>query len=657
MKAAKSWNKDVLDNMAHKKVRISSLAKWYFGTYSARILNNTNIKKLAWRLIHDKETLWIRILRIKYGSGDTLVLVVQLDSGLTTSCLAFISLLILFGIVYQRIATKAPKASFGDDQVAWLHSMNGSFSVKSAYSIYLEIPKNLGATLVLKEETPKDIHKDSEDRYRTWYFPKHDFTLMMLWSRFIIVGEEQMINGSASGTFDLQLDKVDDDWARELPNLDYAIISGGHWFFRVMYLHEGDNLVGCVYCGQPNVTSYNSDFPLRKAFRTAFNYINNGCKECGKLVTVLRTFAPAHFENGAWNTGGYCNRTGPASESEVDPGMFEWQVRNAQMEEFEKARKEGMEKGQSFEVLDVTVAMMMRPDGHPGDHWGNKWMRGYNDCTHWCLPGPVDLWSELLLAILNKRTNLSPLGGGVISTASKGEDSARHKVKNVDIWRSACLAHLYRALCRASRVDCKKIDGPLTFLLDWAWIRLLYLSPVPREPRSFSLANRWRNWKHDRVDPNIIPAEIYMHSVVWSATVPLVSFECIEWHATDRYRRQFRFVQGVPHEDRNLDKAHGEVLTGGPKNINWATAPTHYSWTNRHHHVLSELPMPSQHPLDTYMHWYRGKFGNRLNLSNLVGEENDEGNQDLDEGNQDMDDDNKEQEPHSPQIPHPNPLP
>ncbi|QHO47518.1 Serine/threonine protein phosphatase 7 long form isogeny [Arachis hypogaea] len=140
-------------------------------------------------------------------------------------------------------------------------------------------------------------------------------------------------------------------------------------------------------------------------------------------------------------------------------------------------------------------------------------------------------------------------------------------------WRSACLAHLYRALCRASRVDY-------------------------------------------RVDPNIIPAEIYMHSVVWSATVPLVSFECIEWHATDRYRRQFRFVQGVPHEDRNLDKAHGEVLTGGPKNINWATAPTHYSW----------------HPLDTYMHWYRGKFGNRLNLSNLVGEENDEGNQDLDEG-------------------------
>ncbi|RYR54680.1 hypothetical protein Ahy_A06g029984 [Arachis hypogaea] len=224
-------------------------------------------------------------------------------------------------------------------------------------------------------------------------------------------------------------------------------------------------------------------------------------------------------------------------------------------------------------------------------------------------------------------------------------------------WGSACLAHLYRALYRASRYNCKEIDGSLTLLLCWAWIRLPYLSPLPREPRSFPLANRWRNWERgdrryrylklahfrkafdelqegqfvwvayavDRVDPNIIPAEIYMQSVVWSVTVPLVSFECTEWHATDRVRRQY-------------------------------------------HYVLSELPMPSQHPLDTYLNWYRSKYGDRLALSNLVGEENDEGNQDLDvgnedmyegnedtnEGGQDMDEDNEEQEQHiSPPIPPP----
>ncbi|RYR38324.1 hypothetical protein Ahy_A09g043344 [Arachis hypogaea] len=100
-------------------------------------------------------------------------------------------------------------------------------------------------------------------------------------------------------------------------------------------------------------------------------------------------------------------------------------------------------------------------------------------------------------------------------------------------WGSACLVHLYRSLCRASCFNCKKIDGPLTLLLAWVWIRLPYLAPVPRKPRSFSLSNRYN-------------------------------------------------------------------------------------------HILTELPVLPQHPLDIYMHWYRTKYGNHLNLSNLVVQENDE---------------------------------
>ncbi|XLU53357.1 hypothetical protein S245_048005, partial [Arachis hypogaea] len=87
----------------------------------------------------------------------------------------------------------------------------------------------------------------------------------------------------------------------------------------------------------------------------------------------------------------------------------------------------------------------------------------------------------------------------------------------------------------------------------------------------------WVAYAVDRVDPNIIPPEIYMQSVVWSATVSLVSFECIEWHATDRFRRQFDFVQGQPSQERNLEKAHGETLKG-PKNLNWATELSHSNW-------------------------------------------------------------------------------
>ncbi|QHO35137.1 uncharacterized protein DS421_9g273010 [Arachis hypogaea] len=66
-----------------------------------------------------------------------------------------------------------------------------------------------------------------------------------------------------------------------------------------------------------------------------------------------------------------------------------------------------------------------------------------------------------------------------------------NSIQRLYSWGSACLVHLYRSLCRASCFNCKKIDGPLTLLLAWVWIRLPYLAPVPRKPRSFSLSNRY----------------------------------------------------------------------------------------------------------------------------------------------------------------------
>nr|XP_025628626.1 serine/threonine-protein phosphatase 7 long form homolog [Arachis hypogaea] len=151
-------------------------------------------------------------------------------------------------------------------------------------------------------------------------------------------------------------------------------------------------------------------------------------------------------------------------------------------------------------------------------------------------------------------------------------------------WGSAYLAHLYRSLCRATRVDCKEMDGPLTLLVSWAWIRLPFLAPIPGNPGVFPIANRWHNWDRQNypyryktlahyrrllddlqegqaygigyIDPDVIPLAIRHNSVIWSATVPLISFECIEWHATDRVRRQFGLTQGVPAQGQDLGASH-----------------------------------------------------------------------------------------------------
>ncbi|RYR73434.1 hypothetical protein Ahy_A02g007780 [Arachis hypogaea] len=233
--------------------------------------------------------------------------------------------------------------------------------------------------------------------------------------------------------------------------------------------------------------------------------------------------------------------------------------------------------------------------------------------------------------------------------------SSALKISAVAPWGSACLAHLYRSLCRATRVDCKEMDSPLTLLLTWAWIRLPFLAPILGNPRLFLIANRWQNWERENygyryhsvphyrrllddmqedmyaygighVGPDLIPLDIRHNSVSWSARVPLISFECVEWHATNRVRRQFGLNQGVPNQPRDLGASHGEVLTG-PKNQDWANTHSFWvmQWTNRYSHILVDEIGPPHYSLDTYMHWYRGAFSDHLQLSDFVAQENPEG--------------------------------
>ncbi|GAB2285068.1 hypothetical protein Dimus_019523 [Dionaea muscipula] len=272
-----------------------------------------------------------------------------------------------------------------------------------------------------EEEPPVDVFKDAKDRSRTWYFPTYNFTLFMLWTKFLVAANERGINGSPTGIFDLQLDKVDENWANKLPpQLDYVVMSDSQWFYRKNYLYQGGRMIGCIYCGSDdessNITEHGVEFAIGGALRSALSHINGigACKEyyCSAThiaVTLVRTISPSHFENGTWKTGGSCNRTRPmaamaAMVGRRKRGEYWAAVREAQLEEVERARRENGEgKGKKirYEVLDVTWAMMLRPDGHPGSHWRPKQKKlGYNDCVHWCMPGPIDTWNNLLLATI-----------------------------------------------------------------------------------------------------------------------------------------------------------------------------------------------------------------------------------------------------------------
>lgn len=263
--------------------------------------------------------------------------------------------------------------------------------------------------IFLQEEVPTEVEKEDDEAGNwTLYFSSNNFTITFIRSIFLVKSEEIMINGSSSGSFNIHLDKVDEKWAERLPSTDYTVISSAHWFFRKNYLYEKGHLIGCVHCSEPNVTNLGLGFAIGKAIRSALEFIHS-CENCHSLMTILRTFSPTHFENGAWNGGGYCNKTSPVSNTEIDFGGFEWELRNAQKAEIEKAQKKVSYSSadKKFRALDVTTAMLLRPDGHPGSHWGNQWNKGINDCLHWCLPGPIDVWNDWLIALMKMEARAS----------------------------------------------------------------------------------------------------------------------------------------------------------------------------------------------------------------------------------------------------------
>ncbi|WVY93541.1 hypothetical protein V8G54_032629 [Vigna mungo] len=254
---------------------------------------------------------------------------------------------------------------------------------------------------------PEDItakHTSYDDIFfRWWFVSDYNFTVTTLWSPFLVKFNDSDPSGRAyySAT-KLYLDEADEAWSSKIKNFDYVVFSTGQWFFRPLTFYEKGQVVGCQKC--QNSTELNF-YGYKKAFQTAFRTLRN--VEGFKGVAFLVSHSPEHFENGAWNEGGSCNRTKPFSLEErgvYESGDIVKALHEIQVEEFNAAR----EKGLRFGLIDVTDAMVTRADGHPSKFKpGNKKV---NDCVHWCLPGAVDTWNEFLLYLMKlegeKRNNM-----------------------------------------------------------------------------------------------------------------------------------------------------------------------------------------------------------------------------------------------------------
>lgn len=259
-------------------------------------------------------------------------------------------------------------------------------------------------------EIPKLIYQAHDDLTVRWLFEQHQVTLAVVWSPYLLKESDQGVMGFAKGQSVLYLDELDTAWSSVMKDFDIIILSIGQWYFKPSVYVKHEEVVGCHYCPGLNLT----EMKYQEAYQGAVRRVLEKVVSEFKGIAIMSTFSISHFEGGEWNNGGQCRREKPLEKEEaakfpeVHNDMYDIVMR-----EFNSVASDMSTLSKYMDVklefLDVTKVSLMRADGHPGPYRqrhpfegkdSDQWVP--NDCLHWCLPGPVDTWNQLLVKIVHR---------------------------------------------------------------------------------------------------------------------------------------------------------------------------------------------------------------------------------------------------------------
>uniref|UniRef100_A0A0E0AHS8 Uncharacterized protein n=1 Tax=Oryza glumipatula TaxID=40148 RepID=A0A0E0AHS8_9ORYZ len=259
------------------------------------------------------------------------------------------------------------------------------------------------------------------DKYNYWRyaFPSHGVTVSFYWTPFLVRAEGKSVDDGLRHNY-VHLDEPHGRWAADAGTIDVAVLAAGHWFLNGAVYYNGSAEVVGVHNAPPefaNHTLVGYAWPLRAAYRSAMERLLTSGRPRAKTL-VLATFSPSHFEGKpAENpTSWVCTKTEPYREGEKEMAWVVKDTRGIVYDVVDAARARYGDGGGGgggavrIEVLDVTKLASMRPDGHPGvymnrDPFANGGVdeqKLVSDCLHFCLPGPVDTFNEILVQLLKR---------------------------------------------------------------------------------------------------------------------------------------------------------------------------------------------------------------------------------------------------------------
>ncbi|KAG5230578.1 microtubule-associated protein [Salix suchowensis] len=263
--------------------------------------------------------------------------------------------------------------------------------------------------LLWQVEAPKNRGNKKMQRY---FFSSTSTTVVRIWSSWLVHQTPESIDFAPKGVVKLHLDAPDEQFMEFIPNFDVIVLSSGHWFAKQSVYVLNNEIVGgqLWWPDRSRPMKINNVEAFGISVETILTSIATHPNFTG--LAILRTYSPDHYEGGAWNTGGSCTgKEKPLAPGKLVENGFTETMHKKQITGFDRAIKKATNKSK-LKLMDITESFGYRHDGHPGPYRSldpNKLTkRGPDgkpppqDCLHWCMPGPVDIWNELVLEIIRR---------------------------------------------------------------------------------------------------------------------------------------------------------------------------------------------------------------------------------------------------------------
>lgn len=263
--------------------------------------------------------------------------------------------------------------------------------------------------LLWQVEAPKNRGNKKMQRY---FFRSTSTMVVRIWSSWLVHQTSESIDFAPKGVVKLHLDAPDEHFMEFIPNFDVIVLSSGHWFAKQSVYVLNNEIVGgqLWWPDRSRPMKINNVEAFGISVETILTSIATHPNFTG--LTILRTYSPDHYEGGAWNTGGSCTgKEKPLAPGELVENGFTEIMHKKQITGFDRAINKATNKSK-LKLMDITESFGYRHDGHPGPYRNpdpNKLTkRGPHgkpppqDCLHWCMPGPVDTWNELVLEIIRR---------------------------------------------------------------------------------------------------------------------------------------------------------------------------------------------------------------------------------------------------------------